>query len=365
MAENPRSQEIQFTTNFRVGKAVLQTLHGRQYLVAPMTSIVPGVLSGSRGALLYPEDQVSRNVQHWDGLPLTAWHPQSQDGSHVSASSPGVLDRQGIGVVRDSAYNGKLQHKAWFDVERVRQIDNSLKEEHKILPRLARGEPIELSTGLYTDNEPAPSGSSHNGVPYDFIASNYRGDHIAVLPDQVGACSLNDGCGILINKAGGPTQNIDVPKATSPTTDPPSIAAPHPEAKEKKPTKAAISGPAEPTQNAASDGHPTVEELGLDASDLDGMDDREVEQLEERTHSDLDDDDEEGESPEHRRKVLGRNGAACSATPIRNDDDPISGSGSEHDDENSLRLKRRSGMPQFNDLGIANSRPKSGCEGDT
>ena len=39
------------------GKARRETWDGREYLVAPATLIVPGVLNGSQGPLFYPPDE--------------------------------------------------------------------------------------------------------------------------------------------------------------------------------------------------------------------------------------------------------------------------------------------------------------------
>lgn len=168
---------------------------GREYLVAPLTLIVPGVLNGSKGALYYPPDEVAADPSAWNGTPLVVYHPRSPDGAHLSAREPGILDEQGVGLVRKAKTNGKLTAEGWFDVEATRRVDPS------VLEALERGDKIELSTGLYTDNEPAPPGATdpRTGRPYDYIARKYRPDHVAVLPDQQGACSLRDGCGVNVN----------------------------------------------------------------------------------------------------------------------------------------------------------------------
>jgi len=170
------------------------SLNGREHLVAPLTLIVPGVLSGSQGPLFYPPDEIGKNPSAWNHVPIVVYHPKSNDGSHVSARDPDVLDRQGIGVVLRARSNGKLIAEGWFDVEKTRKVDR------RILQALEAGKQIELSTGLYTDNEPAPANSNHNGKPYSHIARNYRPDHLAILPDLTGACSIQDGCGVLVNK---------------------------------------------------------------------------------------------------------------------------------------------------------------------
>lgn len=176
----------------RTGKARYVVKNGRAYYVAPMTLIVPGVLNGSQGSLYYPHDEISRNHRDWNGIPLVSYHPTSLDGSHLSANDEGVLDKQGIGDFFSSniSNDGKLKGLGWFDVERCKKVNS------RILNALKSGQPIELSTGLYTDNHPAPAGSHFNGKSYTHIARNYRPDHVAILVDQVGACSIRDGCGV-------------------------------------------------------------------------------------------------------------------------------------------------------------------------
>jgi hypothetical protein len=190
------------TFNLAFNKVRRAKLHGRDYIVAPLTLIVPGVLNGSKGSLYYPADEVSKDPTAWNGVPVVVNHPVI-NGSNVSARDPEVADRHEVGTVYKSriGQQGKLQAEAWFDVEKTKRI------EPRILANLEAGKPIELSTGLYTENEPAESGAVYNGKPYDFIARNYKPDHLAILPDQTGACSLRDGCGVLTNEAA--TTNAD------------------------------------------------------------------------------------------------------------------------------------------------------------
>src|SRR5437879_2160072 len=89
-----------------IGTARLVRHSGREYLVAPVTSIVPGVLSGSQGALYYPPSEIQASVGDWDQIPMTVYHPMGPNGDHVSASHPGIWDRQGIGHIQDSRYRG-------------------------------------------------------------------------------------------------------------------------------------------------------------------------------------------------------------------------------------------------------------------
>jgi hypothetical protein len=180
------------------GRARREVRNGREYLVAPLTLIVPGVLNGSKGPLFYPPEEIRKDYSAWNGMPLVVYHPLV-NGQHVSARHPQVWETQEVGRVFNALIDhyGKLKAEGWFDVEHTARVDN------RVLASLRSGIPIELSTGLYTDNDPAPRGANWNGRPYSHIARNYRPDHLAILPDQVGACSVNDGCGVLVNRRGG------------------------------------------------------------------------------------------------------------------------------------------------------------------
>lgn len=187
------------------GKARRVTRGGREYFVADMTLIVPGVLKGSKGALYYPDDEVAKGDGIWNGQPLTVNHPTDPLTNEVlSANDQGVLDRQGIGFVEGDKWDDKAKRRraqGWFDIEKTRKISPT------IYNRLVKNDPIELSTGLFTENEELSAPGNHNGTLYNSIARNYRPDHVAILPDQKGACSMSDGCGVLVNQAFEITDN--------------------------------------------------------------------------------------------------------------------------------------------------------------
>ena len=185
------------------GKVRKENLNGKEYLVAPVTLLVPGVLNGSKGPLLYPRDEVTKNADSWNHIPLVVYHP-TNNGMQISARDPEVLENQGVGFVfkATATDQGKLVSEAWFDIAATERIDN------RVLDSLNSGKKIEISTGLFTENEPR-EGITENGVSYEFIARNYRPDHLAILPDQKGACSIEDGCGVLANKEGEESSSQD------------------------------------------------------------------------------------------------------------------------------------------------------------
>lgn len=176
------------------GKVRREKLHGRDYLVAPLSMIVPGVLNGSDGPILYTAEEGSKFPEVWNNMPIVVNHPKDKDGSHISARDPDVLNSYGIGYVFRSKHDSKLQSEGWFDAENTRRI------EPRIYTALERNQAMEVSTGLFSDKEAAPPNATYNGTSYTKVAKNYRPDHLAVLTDTIGACSVRDGCGLNVNE---------------------------------------------------------------------------------------------------------------------------------------------------------------------
>lgn len=173
------------------GKAIRRKLQGREYLVANMVMIVPGVLPGSEGPLYYPPEEVARDVENWNFKPITLNHP----GNGHSAANPEVLNASQLGFVLNSRIeSGKLVADGWFDLQKVAQISKPL------LSSLLQGNKVELSTGLRVSK--SIQNGTHNGTSYVGIARNYKPDHLAILLDAKGACSIDDGCGVLVNQKG-------------------------------------------------------------------------------------------------------------------------------------------------------------------
>lgn len=177
-----------------------ERMGGREYLVKDATILVEGVLNGSDGPLFYPESEISLNVGQWNGIPLTARHPMATDPSDgrvkpVSARDPRVMDKYGIGYVyNDRMEGGRRRVDAWFDVQNCEKLDP------RIIPLVRSGKAMNISTGIVTRKQKAVNNASHKGKGYTHSVHNIRPDHLAVLLDERGACSVGDGCGININR---------------------------------------------------------------------------------------------------------------------------------------------------------------------
>jgi hypothetical protein len=178
------------------GRARYETLEGRRYLVAPMVMLTEGVHQGSKGPLYYPKEELSRRPMLWNHKPVVVYHPE-ENGKGTSACTPEVLAVRKIGIILNTQYKeekgrGKLIAEAWCDVDRMDKVDPRVRDA------IEKNEKMEVSTGLFTENEQTEG--TWNDESYKAIARDHGPDHLAVLPDKVGACSIKDGAGLLANE---------------------------------------------------------------------------------------------------------------------------------------------------------------------
>lgn len=172
-----------------------ETMEDRPYTVVPMIMAVEGVLNGSSGSLFYSGEELGKIPAAWNHKPITINHPVT-DGLAVSACDPGILDRQKVGIIMNARFeDSKLKAEAWVEESRLGIVDN------RVADALQNNEMMELSTGLWSTIDETPG--TWNQKSYDKTVRDIIPDHLAILPDTVGACSIKDGAGFFrTNKEG-------------------------------------------------------------------------------------------------------------------------------------------------------------------
>lgn len=170
------------------------TLNNREYLTAPAVLIVEGVLNKGYigGDQLIPQD--------WQHCCVVVNHPMDATGQAMSARSPAVLAQHGMGHLyhctlgqgqRQGHPVRSLRAELYLDIAQVQALGG---EALQALTMLEAQQPLELSTGFYSDA--LPQRGTFHGEPFDEVLLNLRPDHLALLPNGVGACSwTNGGCG--------------------------------------------------------------------------------------------------------------------------------------------------------------------------
>lgn len=183
---------LRLVCNLVPAQTRLDTLEGKTYTVVPMVILTEGVHAGSQGPLLYPKDELSKVPAVWNHKPIVVYHP-TMNGEGISACDPVVLNSRKVGLMLNTRFEGgRLKSEAWLDKDRAKTVDE------RVLNAVDAKEMMELSTGVFIDVEDTTG--VWKGEDYTGIARNYRPDHLALLPDKIGACSIADGAGLLRNQ---------------------------------------------------------------------------------------------------------------------------------------------------------------------
>lgn len=184
-AEVVTTGRVEVVANAQVAKVRKETRKGKTYLVSPAVPIRSGVLNGE----LVPAEEVEHFALAWNGRPMPLGHPKDGEG-YISANTIDLWDSTPAYFFNAEAKDGALTGEVWFDVEKAKALGG---QALQALALLERNQPIELSTAYFRDL--VAVNGEYDGKPYSGIARNLKPDHIAILLDEPGACSWQDGCG--------------------------------------------------------------------------------------------------------------------------------------------------------------------------
>lgn len=179
-------------------------VENKQYLIVPVVMMVEGVHNGSGGAIYHSAEELGKSADSWQDIPVVINHP-ILNGSYVSINTTGIAEAYQVGHISEPVMkNEKLTAKVYLDVQKLTAISP------ETLLAVQEGKVLEVSIGVFTEDEEIEG--EWNGETYQKIARNHIPDHLAILPEEVGACSVKDGCGLRVNneKKGGMLNVIEV-----------------------------------------------------------------------------------------------------------------------------------------------------------
>lgn len=192
--------------NNKVVDGDIRALCGREYLVITTVALVEGVrhAGGAPSPELVLASSFARHVETWNGRPIVVNHPVNAKGQAILASDPDILEDSYLGKILNARLEvDRLIVEAWIDLASV--ASSSSKSVQAMWERLEAEETVEVSVGavVYTL---AQSGK-YQGKAYDGVWDIVIPDHLAFLDGgQIGACSVEDGCGTFRPLACGSVQ---------------------------------------------------------------------------------------------------------------------------------------------------------------
>lgn len=188
---------------------------GNTYTIRDVVGAVDDIVMNSR---LYPADQLKAAAATLEGKPAPAGHPKNSAGQAISALNGEALASAWIG-----SYVRNARHEAGRTIADV-VVNEAQARAHqdgaKLIERLDaaiagnNAEPIHVSTGLMMD--PIIANGESRGKKYSSIVTNIRYDHLAILLNEQGAATPDQGVGMFLNSAGEAEQVEEVIINTEP-----------------------------------------------------------------------------------------------------------------------------------------------------
>ena len=152
---------------------------------------------------LYPAEEINNSYQTMEGKLMPLPHPMV-DGKYVSANDPRAINTYHVGAWAQNV--SKSGDQVVMDVYINKAVAETKPDGKRLINRLdemiagTNTDPIHLSTGLLTNKEKKAGESK--GKKHSWIARNMRFDHIAILLDEPGAGTPEEGVGMFVNADG-------------------------------------------------------------------------------------------------------------------------------------------------------------------
>jgi hypothetical protein len=171
------------------------------YTIREVCGAVDDIVMNRR---LYPAAVLAAGAATLEGKPAPAGHPRNTKGQAISALNGEALLNSYIGsVCRNARHEGgrtlvdivvnEAQAKAHPDgVKLVQRLDAAINGTNT--------EPIHVSTGLIY--EAIQTNGEANGKPYHEVLTRLHYDHLAILLNERGAGTPDDGVGLFLNDQG-------------------------------------------------------------------------------------------------------------------------------------------------------------------
>jgi hypothetical protein len=162
---------------------------GVEHLVLPVIAAKEMVMN----EMFYPADVLKDSVSEWEGTVVTMNHPQINNVG-VSAKTKRVQELNRVGTFFNTTFtdDNKLKGEIWLNEKKTTDLGYG-----HVIDTILNGGKLEVSTGLRGDY--IHMNSSYKGKNYKKVIKQIRPDHLAILTNEEGACSLKDGCGAMVN----------------------------------------------------------------------------------------------------------------------------------------------------------------------
>ena len=191
-----KDHNIKYTSFEAATNAMINNQYRREVQGNKTYLVVPGVIMQDQvmNNHFAPPDEMENSVTGWNGRPVVIRHPVANGGS-VNVPNPDVPIIGRFFNAQWDAAKERITGEYWIDQEEAQKTSDGM----KVLNDIYANKPMETSTGYFANK--VEERGEVNGQPYNEVHRDLQPDHVALLPDDEGACSVKDGCGFNVNCA--------------------------------------------------------------------------------------------------------------------------------------------------------------------
>jgi len=174
---------------------------GVEHVIIPSFTLPPNIVMNGG---LYPSDEVEKSFVSLNRTPVTIEHPEL-DGQYVSANDPEIDFEYRFGAFNENATktdDGRVSVDKVINVQKAMMSDKGKRLLDRVneLETSDNPRPLHTSVGVFVDAEELDEPKvNSDGDSYGWVARNMIFDHDAILLDNVGAATPEQGTGIGIN----------------------------------------------------------------------------------------------------------------------------------------------------------------------
>ena len=182
-------------------KITKETINNKEhYVIRDVVPVVDDVVMNNG---LYPKDEIDKSYKSINGNLMPIGHPKV-NGQFVSASNAKAINDYYGGAWAENVHKDqdKVLLDCYVDIEFAKNHEKG-KQLLERVDAMFNGEdvnPIHVSTGLIL-NKVYKTGKS-KGKQYDWVATNMQFDHVAILLNEQGAATPEEGVGMFVNSEG-------------------------------------------------------------------------------------------------------------------------------------------------------------------
>lgn len=162
--------------------------NGRDVIVVPSATLPDDIVMNG---IFYPAAEIAKSFMSLERTPAPLGHP-TLNGQFISASDPEAINTFYAGAWNENVRqeSGRVLLDKIIDIEVANRTDNG----KKLIAAINAGGSIHTSTGLLCEVEEVA-----NKAEYKRSAKNMYFDHDAILLNEEGAATPDQGVGMLVN----------------------------------------------------------------------------------------------------------------------------------------------------------------------